>query len=162
MSGRAAEGNAGVSGRRRPSKYRCRSHAESRMGSIQHAVGTRGPGRCRRHGPSFSDGGHKCRSPFQRKKEGYWRERGPRGRFHPYEPPREPSLHGQDAGGYNISARCARAPILDLTPESSAGDSSFTPATLLLIGGRVLGQSVEELATGSAARPVITGTTGDM
>ena len=34
-----------------------RSHAESRMGSIQHAVGTRGPGRCRRHGPSFSDRG---------------------------------------------------------------------------------------------------------
>ena len=52
-SPRAAEGSAGVSGRRRPSKYRW-SHAESRMGSIQHAVGTRGPGRCRRHGPSFS------------------------------------------------------------------------------------------------------------
>ena len=31
-----------------------RSHAESRMGSIQHAVGTRGPGSSRRHGPSFS------------------------------------------------------------------------------------------------------------
>eukprot|EP00966_Prymnesium_polylepis_P080711 1870215-Prymnesium_polylepis.1 len=26
------------------------------MGSIQHAVGTRGPGRCRRQGPSFWSG----------------------------------------------------------------------------------------------------------
>ena len=56
-----------------------RSHAESRMGSIQHAVGTRGPGRCRRHGPSFSDGGinpfRQGRSPFQRKKRAI-RERG--------------------------------------------------------------------------------------
>jgi len=90
-----------------------RSHAESRMGSIQHAVGTRGPGRCRRHGPSFSclgqndlpfrTGGinpfRQDRSPFQRKKEGYWTERGPRGRFYPYEPPRGPSLHGLGRGG---------------------------------------------------------------
>ena len=45
-----------------------RSHAESRMGSIQHAVGTRGPGRCRRHGPSFSDGGINAEVRFSEKK----------------------------------------------------------------------------------------------
>ena len=35
------------------------SRGESRMGSIQHAVGTGGPGRRRRHGPSFSCLGHR-------------------------------------------------------------------------------------------------------
>ena len=113
-SPRAAEGSAGVSGRRRPSKYRycagatlkvgwARSNTRWARGGQVAAVGTDLPFRVGAERPSFSDGGRnpfrQDRSPFQRKKEGYWRERGPRGRFHPYEPPREPSLHGQDAGG---------------------------------------------------------------
>ena len=104
-SPRAAEGSAGVSGRRRPSKYRycagatlkvgwARSNTRWARGGQVAAVGTDLPFRTGGINPFRQD-----RSPFQRKKEGYWRERGPRGRFYPTEPPRDPSLHGLGRGG---------------------------------------------------------------
>ena len=85
-----------------------RSNTQWARGGQVAAVGTDLPFRAWGIGPSFSDGGINALGKTEvrfnenscKKREGYWSERGPRGRFHPYEPPREPSLHGQDAGGY--------------------------------------------------------------